>query len=69
MSFPSVVTFFKDEEQVKQTFTNCGLFVTDKSIKNGIRRSLKRLDETFEWDTALAYGTRFAKTEIESDKL
>ena len=63
MSLPSVVIFFKDEEEVKREFINCGWFCTTESVKNGIKRTLM-MCENFEWDVAKAYNMTFKKEEI-----
>lgn len=67
MSLPSTVTFYLGEKEVKTEFTNCGWFCNDKSIKRGIKTTLFlfNLKENFEWDSAIAYGQKFSKKEIE----
>lgn len=64
MSLPTIVVFFKEEKEVKRCFTNCGWFANDKTIINGIKRSLISIEEEFDWDTAQAYDKTFKKETI-----
>ena len=62
MSLPSVVIFYKEDQEVSREFINCGWICNDKTIASGIKRSL--IGKTFDWDTAKAYGKKFTKKEI-----
>ena len=65
MSLPSVVIFYKENEEVKRQFINCGWICNNNIVKNGIRRSLINSGNDFQWDIAKAYGMSFTKEEVE----
>ena len=64
MSLPSVVIFYKDENEIKRAFINCGWFCNPNTVKNAIKRTLIDCGEVFDWDVAEAYGMKISKTEI-----
>jgi hypothetical protein len=64
MSLPSVVIFYKGDEEVRRQFINCGWFCNNNTVKNGIKRSLINSGNDFEWDVAKAYGMSFTKEEV-----
>lgn len=66
MGLPSTVIFYKENEEVKRQFINCGWFCNPKTVKRGIR-SLIDSGGDFEWDNAEAYGIKFTKSEVESE--
>lgn len=68
MSLPSVLIFYKENEEVKRQFVNCGWFCNPETIKRGIRGSLIDSGSDFEWDIAEAYSMKFTKSEINENK-
>jgi len=63
MSLPSVVLFYKGDEEVKRLFINCGWICNTNTIKSGIKRSLYGIED-FDWDIAKAYGLTIKKEDL-----
>jgi hypothetical protein len=63
MILPSVVTFYKDNKEVRRLFVNCGWFCNPETIKNGIKITLK-MNKKFDWDIAEAYNVKFNKKDF-----
>lgn len=67
MSLPSVVVFYKDENEVKRAFINCGWFCNPDTVKRAIKRTLIECDEVFDWDVAEAYRMKISKADVISE--
>ena len=63
MSLPSIVTFYKNEIEVKREFINCGWFCNINTVKSGIKKTLMMCDK-FDWDIAEAYGIKISRDEL-----
>lgn len=64
MSLPSYVIFYKDGNEIKRAFINCGWFCNPDTVKSAIKRTLIDCGDTFKWDIAEAYGMQISKTEV-----
>ena len=67
MSLPSTVIFYKDGNEIKRAFINCGWFCNPNTVKRGIKQTLINCGEVFEWDVAEAYGMKISKIEVDSE--
>jgi hypothetical protein len=64
MSLPNVVVFYKNGNEIKRAFINCGWICNPNTVKSAIKRTLIDCCEVFEWDVAEAYGMKISKIEV-----
>lgn len=64
MSLPSIAIFYKEDQEIRREFINCGWFCNEKTVKSGLKRTLEHIGEDFDWDVADAYGMKIKKEEL-----